>query len=262
VVETPDFSFQDYLDTRVFHMLLTIFFYEGCVEEAFELAQMLGVKPFQVVVKMQEMLATAPAAFRTVMVEFVAESQQELFPDRESCRQWAIENMDDLISGKVGGNLLSKYSMMGRFYATHEGLEFLERAITAVVGERMGDEEKRQLRSVMDYLRGVMLHAPFSPTMKQSPRWTALYDVDRWRTEGYEKPLSEYALERGRVYATRMDAARQQAIETRIGMFGEHPSGLGKFTRTMFAQDLRRQAVIEDATTPAYGSPALATATR
>ena len=265
VVETPDFSFQDYLDTRVFHMLLTIFFYEGCVEEAFELAQNFGVKPFAVVVKMQEMLASAPAAFRTVMDEFIAESQQELFPDRETCKQWAIDNMDDLISGKLGGNLLSKYSMMGRFYATHEGLEFLERAIVAVVTEQvgeMGEERTRQLRSVMDYLRGVMLHTPFAPTMRSAPRWTALYDIDAWRAEGYAKPLAEYKLARGKVYATRMEPAKQQALETRIQMFGEHPSGLGKFTRTMFAQDLRRQAALEDAESGAFGGASLVGAGR
>jgi hypothetical protein len=32
----------------------------------------------------------------------------------------------------------------------------------------------------------------------------------------------------------------QAKITTRVSTFGEHPAGLGKFTRTMFAQDLRR----------------------
>ena len=47
VVESENFSFQDYLDTRVFHLLLTIFYYEGNYEEAFEYARQHGVKPLE-----------------------------------------------------------------------------------------------------------------------------------------------------------------------------------------------------------------------
>lgn len=32
-------------------------------------------------------------------------------------------------------------------------------------------------------------------------------------------------------------------IQSRVVTFGEHPAGLGKFTRTMFANDLRRTLV-------------------
>jgi hypothetical protein len=32
-------------------------------------------------------------------------------------------------------------------------------------------------------------------------------------------------------------------IANRLRTFGEHPSGLGKFTRTMFARELRRSLV-------------------
>jgi hypothetical protein len=33
---------------------------------------------------------------------------------------------------------------------------------------------------------------------------------------------------------------------TKVGAFGEHASGLGKFTRTMFARDLRRTVARAD----------------
>jgi hypothetical protein len=40
-----------------------------------------------------------------------------------------------------------------------------------------------------------------------------------------------------------VDDERKAVIENRIRTFGEHPSGLGKFTRTMFARDFRRVVV-------------------
>lgn len=33
---------------------------------------------------------------------------------------------------------------------------------------------------------------------------------------------------------------KKEMIENKVMTFGDHPSGLGKITRTMFARDLRR----------------------
>ncbi len=54
---------------------------------------------------------------------------------------------------------------------------------------------------------------------------------------------ANYALAEEQTFATALAADRRQELETKIGTFGEHPSGLGKFTRTMFARDLRRTIV-------------------
>jgi hypothetical protein len=40
-----------------------------------------------------------------------------------------------------------------------------------------------------------------------------------------------------------VEPEKKALIENRIATFGEHPAGLGKFTRTMFARDLRRTLV-------------------
>jgi hypothetical protein len=40
-----------------------------------------------------------------------------------------------------------------------------------------------------------------------------------------------------------MDPEIRAALEHRLATFGEHPATLGKFTRTMFAKDLRRTLV-------------------
>jgi hypothetical protein len=101
VVETPIFSWEDYLKTRVFHLLLTIFYYEGNVEEAFEFAREHGIKPYNLVVRMQQLLDQAPAGFRKVIDDFLQESRQELFSTREECTAWAVENMEGLIDGSA-----------------------------------------------------------------------------------------------------------------------------------------------------------------
>lgn len=240
VVSTPTFSFEEYLEVRVFHLLLTIFYYEGNFEEAFEFAHQHGVKAFDLVTQMQAMLDGSPAAFRKVIDDFVRESREELFPSRQECLAWGRENFAGLVSGEVGGNLLSKYSMLGRFFAAPEALDFLRDVLAVATGQNLDEAGLEQLDGVMAYLRGVMLYAPFAESLRTAPAWTSSYDIERWSSENYAKPLSAYHCGEPRTFQTIVDDERKTVIENRIQTYGEHPAGLGKFTRTMFARDFRR----------------------
>lgn len=240
VVETPTFSFEEYLESRVFHLLLTIFYYEGNYEEFFEFANQQGVKPFDLIVAMTKLLDHAPAAFREVINNFIQESQDELFDTKEECIEWSKERYDGLIDGSIGGNLLSKYSMIGRFYVFHEGLDFLEMALRETLGDALSEEKAAMLKAVIEYLRVVLLHVPFAETLAEMPEWQTVYDVETWRIEQYQNPLESYRLQKSQTFSTSVSHDTQAKIMTRVTTFGEHPAGLGKFTRTMFAQDLRR----------------------
>ena len=240
VVQTSTFSFHDYLDARVFHLLLTIFYYEGNYEEAFEFARQHGVEPFDLVVRLQEMLTEAPEKFQAVVRDFVMENEEELFDSKEECIAWAQQNFDGLRDGTLGGNLLSKHSMIGRFYTLHESLEFLQQGILTFFED---EAYVPQFDAVIGYLSTVMLHTPFEVVLNEEPRWDTMYDVEKWREDGYEAPLNHYAFSQPRVFETIVEPDRKARLETRLKTFGEHPGGLGKFTRTMFARDLRRTVV-------------------
>lgn len=243
VVETPTFSFTEYLEARVFHLLLTIFYYEGNYEEFFEFALQQGIKPFDLVSRMSATLARAPDAFKEVIAKFVQESKEELFATKQACIEWSKSNFDALVDGSLGGNLLSKYSMIGRFYVFHEGLDFLHTTLTEMLGSSLDAEKDTMLRAVTDYLGAVLLHVPFAKTLLEEHEWTTTYNVEQWRDEQYRKPLDEYRFTRSRSFHTSVSSDTRAKITSRITTFGEHPAGLGKFTRTMFARDLRRSLV-------------------
>lgn len=243
VVETPTFSFDDYLDTRIFHLLLTIFYYEGNFEEAFELARQSGVSGFDLVVHLQSMLDKAPPRFRRLIDDFVRESQEELFPTPEACREWATQHYEALRDGTAGGNLLSKYSMIGRFYLTSDALAFLRAGVASALEARSADTDPALLDAVMDYLDCMLLGVPFLATMAEHRTLMASHDVEGWQRDGYSRPLSTYELPAPVTYTTTIEPRVRAVLENRLATFGEHPAGLGKFTRTMFARDLRRTLV-------------------
>lgn len=242
VVETPDFTFDDYIDTRVFHLLLTIYYYEDNFEEAFKLAREFGIRPFELVKRMQEMLKEAPAAFQAAIGEYVQENKDELYESREACVAAANANFDKLIDGELGGNLLSKYSMIGRFFVLPEALDFLEEVLLSLCPTDATGEETREMAScVIDYYRRVMLHAPFNTTLDAAPEWSSSYDIEAWRANDFKTPLREYRLDEPMWKRAHVEDRVKSLIRSRLETFGEHPQGMGRFTRTMFAKDLRRK---------------------
>ncbi len=239
VVDTPEFPFKDYLDARVFHLLLTIFYYEDNFEEAFRFAEQGGVKPYDLIVLMQQMLDEAPQAFKKVIADFVRESEEELFPNREAVIEWAREHYDGLVDGSLGGNLLSKYSMLGRFFVTQDAVTFLDAVIKRALHNNNIEFSHEALDDVTQYLRKILLHSPFLQTVAQESEWETMYDVEAWAKDKFSKTLNNYTAKVKTLHA-RVEPDKRAMIETKVKTFGDHPSGLGKFTRTMFARDLRR----------------------
>jgi hypothetical protein len=238
VVDTPEFPFEDYLNARVFHLLLTIFYYEGNFEEAFQFANHGGVTAYDLIVLMQQMLDEAPEEFQEVIADFTRESKEELFPTREACIEWAHENYDKLVDGTLGGNLLSKYSMLGRFFVTQYALNFLSKVIRQSLSRNDSVIPFEPLEDVIEYLRNMLLHSPFKQTVAEEAQWYTVYNVEAWAKDKYRKPLIEYPSETRTKYAL-VEPERRKLIEAKVCTFGDHPSGLGKITRTMFARDLR-----------------------
>jgi hypothetical protein len=239
VVATPDFSIDDYYHCRLFHLLLTITFYEGNFQEVFRLAEQGGVKPYRLVQALQERLPNAGSDLRQLVDEFLAESAEELFNTEEDCLSWASENFDALLDGSKGGNLLSKYSMMGRFFSLDATLEFLGQTLAAVVdADRVSPEE---IDAVMQYMGAVLLSTPFGETTLLEPEISLGYDVGSWFEAVEGKSLKEHPLDGTRRFKATTNMETRRLILGKVETFGEHAAGLGKFTRTMFARDLRRQ---------------------
>ncbi len=239
VVATPDFSLDDYYHCRLFHLLLTITFYEGNFQEVFRLAAQGGVKPYRFVQVLQDRLPQASAPFRELVDAFLEESAEELFPTREACLKWAADNFDGLLDGTKGGNLLSKYSMMGRFFHLDATLEFLGDTLRSVVDTvRVGSSE---IDAVMSYMRAILLTTPFGETTRLEPEFCCAYDVEAWFASDENESLGIHVLSTPLTFKATTPEETRELILGKVSAFGEHASGLGKFTRTMFARDLRRQ---------------------
>ena len=100
--------------------------------------------------------------------------------------------------------------------------------------------DPKLLGTLMRYMRAVALAVPFGQSCAKDVAFESEYDIEGWAKDGYLRPLAEHRFDAPRRFVARTDPARRALILAKIETFGEHPAGLGKFTRTMFARDLRR----------------------
>jgi hypothetical protein len=130
--------------------------------------------------------------------------------------------------------------MLGRFFALDAALDFLETSIASALKARGANFDAKVLATLMAYMRAVALAVPFAENCAKSVPFESEYDIEGWAKDGYLRDLVEHRYPAPQRFVARTEASRRALILAKIETFGEHPAGLGKFTRTMFARDLRR----------------------
>jgi len=131
--------------------------------------------------------------------------------------------------------------MLGRFYRVHDALRFLRDAIESYAAASGRFVDAAELDNVDRFLSSISLHVPFAASLARSVAFNLDYDVAAWVADSYTRPLRDYKLARPLLLVAQASDQVCAALLQRVRTFGEHPSGLGKFTRTLFARDLRRE---------------------
>lgn len=155
----------------------------------------------------------SPAPLRETLGEIPAASESKLSMTRQACLDWARAHCAELVDGSLGSNLFARFSMLVRFSVTDVVLDFLEQPVFGALTQRKRAFDPKLVATITRYMRAVALRVRVAETnAKLAPIES---DCDN---------------------------------ETS----GEHPAGMGKFTRTMFARDLRRtlKLVAVDARAP------------
>jgi len=122
-----------------------------------------------------------------------------------------------------------------------EGLDFLQETVREVLKQQGRHFDSVALQDIFGFLRAVLVYVPLASTTDLHTEGVLSFDVSAWSDQGYARPLDEYRFLAPQPFQAAMDANKRAILRQRVATFGEHASGLGKFTRTMFARDLRRE---------------------
>src|SRR5262249_15752181 len=118
VVETDTLSFADYVETRKYHLVSSVFRNDSWFEDAVALSTRLGVKRSEWFDAMLPALEESTGPVRDFLHRFIGETIGELYPTRESCIEFyrQEQNFQRLLNGDIGDNLMYKYRAIASYH--------------------------------------------------------------------------------------------------------------------------------------------------
>jgi radical SAM superfamily enzyme YgiQ (UPF0313 family) len=117
VISTDTMSFDEYIETRKYHLVSSVFWNDSWFEDAVAFSQKVGARRSDWFHAMLPAMESSTGPVRDFLDRFVGETIGELFPTREACLAFYSddENFRKLLNGDIGDNLMYKYRAIASF---------------------------------------------------------------------------------------------------------------------------------------------------
>jgi len=257
VVQTDTLSYQDYLDCRRFHLILEAYYKENPFSELIAFVNSCGLATSDFFIALYENLGSAPGDLAGVFQAFTQETEGELFETREALLEFMEAHLEEVKEGKVGGNLLQKYSVRLWFSHLQSLVSYAVQVARTIILPRaaalaMSEAEiSEQLDSLEVYLKSIFVNVLDACDIRASKTIALKYDINAWKQANFHGMLKHYlevppparsgSGRCGRDYVFAMDEDQVKYVEDKIKVFGQTTQGVGKMLTRMFLRDLRRR---------------------
>jgi radical SAM superfamily enzyme YgiQ (UPF0313 family) len=256
VVATSTLSFDDYLQTRKYHLVSSVFWNDSWFEDVVSFAGKFGVKRSEWFEAILPAMESGAKPVRQFLENFVADTRNELFPTREACIAFYSqeENFQRLQASEIGDNLMYRYRAIASFQLwpliCETALEATRKLVLARGAASEIPDFEEFWRDFKLFVRSQHAHGE-SPEAVLTPTEAEMqYDMARWHAEGMPKEVSLYRLaapEKFRFELTE-EGAREIAAAFKVWTFTLR--GLTKLvTRIQMAWQVRKCVRMEEAVT-------------
>jgi len=246
VVSTDTMSFEDYVETRKYHLVSSVFWNDSWFEDAVTLAQKFGVKRSEWFDAILPAMEKSEGVVRNFLDRFVSETIAELFPTREACLKFytSEENFVRLFNGDIGDNLMYKYRAIASFQiwphicqvaldSTRRKLE--ERGATSTIPDFESFWSDFQSYVQAKHADGATEDQILSPVQV----WMR-YDVPRWLADGMPMDISSYKLPEPELFEFRLTEEGAGELRAALKVWTVTLKGLTKMvTRIRMAWQVR-----------------------
>jgi len=246
VVSTDSFSFDDYIETRKYHLVSSVFWNDSWFEDAVKYTEKFGVKRSQWFDAMLPELESSTGPVRDFLSGFVRETTGELFPTREACLSFynRDENFKKLLRGEIGDNLMYKYRAIASFHIWPEIVSCAINATRKLLARQSDDWEAAGdddfWTDFEKYIRAKHAHGKTEDEILSPVVIELQYDLPRWISEGMAGDVSAYKLDCPGSFEFRLTAESAQELGFAIKVWTTSLKGLTKMvTRIRMAWQIR-----------------------
>ena len=253
VVATNTLPFEDYLQTRKYHLVSSVFWNDSWFEDAVAFSQKFGVKRSEWFDAMLPALENGPEPVQQFLKNFVNDTTKELFPTREACiaHYSSEENLKKLMTGEIGDNLMYRYRAIASFMLWPLICKAAMDATRKLIVERGGAEQIEHFEEFWNDFTNFELHQhAHGETIEQvlSPAEAEMrYDIARWRNDGMPVEVNQYRLDEPESFRFQLTETGARELEAASKVWTFTLRGLTKMvTRIQMVWQIRDCASVKE----------------
>jgi hypothetical protein len=245
-VGNASLSFQDYLDCRKMHLIVTVFYNDGIFGTLLTLMRMLDMPVFRWIEAMIE--DEPPAGLTELFASFRRATENELWVKREELGDFVSRDgvAEKFIAGELGNNLLFVHKTMAITQHIEELAELARSALVRCLHEQ-GHNDPEILAFVDDALT---YHCARTKNLffnrSDEPSAELRFDIPAFAQEAQPESLADFRLPEPRAYRFALDTGQIELIERYLGIYGDTTVGLGRILSKVYVRRLFRHAVAEE----------------
>jgi hypothetical protein len=257
VISTDTMSFDDYIETRKWHLVSSVFYNDSWYEDAVAFAQKLGLKRSQWFTAMLGALENSNGPAREFLDSFVAETKGELFPAPEACVDFYTteENFRRLLNGDVGDNLMYKYRAIASFRIWPHVCKAAMDTTRRMLKERGAPEQIPEFDAFWKDLHTFVQYKHADGQDKAqilSPiRVTMSHDIPQWIADGMPLEISRYKLSEPALFEFKLSEMGARELKAALEVWTTSLKGLTKMVTRIQTAWQRRQATPLNRAAPA-----------
>jgi radical SAM superfamily enzyme YgiQ (UPF0313 family) len=245
-VGNDSLSFQDYLDCRKMHLIVTLFYNDGVFGTLLKLMRLLHVPIFRWI---EAMIEEEPSeGLAELFTSFRRATEEELWTRREELEDFASRGgvTEKFIAGELGNNLLFVHKTTA--ITEHvDGLAALARGALVRCLHELGHNDPEIFAFIDDALA---YHCARTKNLffnrGAEPSTELRFDIPAFAEEEQPESLAEFRMPVPCIYRFVLDTGQIELIERYLGIYGDSTVGIGRILSKIYVRRLFRHPVAED----------------
>jgi radical SAM superfamily enzyme YgiQ (UPF0313 family) len=250
VVSTDTMCFDDYIETRKYHLVSSVFWNDSWFEDAVSFAQKFGSKRSEWFDAMLPALENTPGPVRDFLDRFVGETKGELFPTYEECRQFYIDDdkFKRLLNGDIGDNLMYKYRAIASFHLwpqiSQAALDATKRMVVERGAEKISPNFEQFWADFERYVQCKHADGKSEADILKPVTVEMRYDIPQWVADGMRiDAVEEYRLAQPEQFEFALTEEGARELKAALNVWTTSLKGLTKMvTRIRMAWQVRQAA--------------------
>ncbi len=243
-VANSTLSFDDYLEARRLHLVVTIFYNDGVFASLLKLLRSLELPVFRWIEILME--SPLPAALEPLFASFIQATSEELWANKDELEAFIQQEdvVEKFIAGELGNNLLFIHKTLAITTYFEHLADFARDALCKFLHE--SDCASAEILAFLDdalkfhYLRAMNLFE----NQDVVPTEAFQYDVYGYLKADDHARIDDFRLQQPTDFSFVLDTNQKALIDRYIGIYGDSAVSVGRILSKVHVKKLFRHAVL------------------